>query len=188
MYNSAINFERWLPVKDFEGYYEASSMGAIRPVVPRYKTSQVLKQGDNGNGHMIVTLVKDGVKYPSKQVSHLVYEAFYGEIPAKHVIDHINENPRDNRITNLQAITQHQNVLRGTGVERMAYEHRKPVKAYQDGVEIGHFNSIKEASLLTGLNSSEIGKCAAGKRNEVGGYKWLYAEHKEPKPKKLCER
>ena len=183
-----ITHEIWKPIRGFEGIYEASSEGSIRPVCPRFKTTEFLKAGNNGKGHPIVTLVKDKVKYPGKQVSRLVYEAFYGPIPPKTEIDHKDENTWNNKLSNLQAISHHHNMLRGTAVDRMAYDHRKPVKAYLDGVEVGHYNSIREASAFTGANASSIGKCAAGKANHAGGYKWLYAEPKEEKPKKLYER
>lgn len=181
-FNSVI----WKPVKGFEGLYEASSEGAIRPVTPRFKTSQVLKPGDNGTGHLLVCLVKDGVK-KTHQVARLVYEAFFGAIPEGYDVDHINEDTRDNRLSNLQAIPHYRNMVRGTAVERSAYSHRKPVKAYLEEKEVGHFGSIKQAALMTGLDAGLIGKAAAGKLGEVGGYKWFYAESPYAKPKKLYE-
>ena len=41
-----------------------------------------------------------------------VWKSVYGEIPKGMVIDHINGNTLDNRIENLQCITQAQNIQR----------------------------------------------------------------------------
>ena len=181
-----LTIENWRPVKGYENLYEASSEGSIRPIKPRFKTSPVLKPGDNGSGHKIVVLCKDGNKQ-SCQVSRLVYEAFYGSIPEGHEIDHIDENTANNRLSNLQAIPHHRNIVRGTAVERMAYEHRKPVKAFLNNSEVAHFASIKEAAATVGVSASSIGRCAAGKAKHAAGYTWEYADHIYAKPKKIYE-
>ena len=42
----------------------------------------------------------------------IIWEMFNGEIPEDMIIDHINGNPNDNRIENLQCIKQKQNLQR----------------------------------------------------------------------------
>ena len=42
-------------------------------------------------------------------IHRVVYEKFIGKIPEGMVIDHMNNNPRDNRIDNLQCITKNEN-------------------------------------------------------------------------------
>ena len=46
---------------------------------------------------------------PQAYLHRLIYEAEYGPIPDGFCIDHINENPLDNTVTNLQAVTIGQN-------------------------------------------------------------------------------
>ena len=48
----------------------------------------------------------------SLRVHRLVYQTFVGAIPEGWVIDHINGDKGDNRLANLQCITQSQNVLK----------------------------------------------------------------------------
>lgn len=42
-------------------------------------------------------------------VHHFVWECFNGIIPENKVIDHINNNKQDNRLCNLQLMTQQEN-------------------------------------------------------------------------------
>jgi len=51
----------------------------------------------------------DGTKYFAHRI---IWEIFNGSIPKDMVIDHINNNPNDNRIENLQCITRTQNTQR----------------------------------------------------------------------------
>lgn len=49
----------------------------------------------------------------NKQVGRFVYEYFCGPVEKGFVVDHINGNRADNRISNLQKITYSENTLRG---------------------------------------------------------------------------
>ena len=48
----------------------------------------------------------------SLRVHRVVYQTFVGPIPDGWVIDHINGNKSDNRLENLQCITQSDNLLK----------------------------------------------------------------------------
>lgn len=54
------------------------------------------------------------VKYNDKfyQIHRVIYEMHHGKIPSGFCVDHINFNPSDNRIDNLQLVTRKQNVGR----------------------------------------------------------------------------
>lgn len=57
----------------------------------------------------------------------------------------------------------------------------KPVLQYNLDLElIGEYNSIKDASLCTGISKQNIGACVNGKYKKSGGYIWKY---KDPKDK-----
>lgn len=38
------------------------------------------------------------------------------------------------------------------------------------------FESFTDAELITGINHGNISECCRGKRNQAGGYKWMYKE------------
>ena len=56
---------------------------------------------------------------------------------------------------------------------------RKIIQLNKDNEIIQVWNSIKEASVFLGLDSSAIIKCCKGKLKKVGGFKWKYYEEAE---------
>ncbi len=56
------------------------------------------------------------------------------------------------------------------------------------GTIIGEYVSIYHASLVTGLNATNIGKAATGLLTHYGGYKWEFKDNRKPYFKKdtLC--
>lgn len=71
-----------------------------------------VKQHLNKRFYYDVGLTKDG-KTPTKKVSRLVAQAFIGPIPEGYFVDHIDCNKEHNYVTNLQIITNSENVKRG---------------------------------------------------------------------------
>jgi len=67
-----------------------------------------------------------------------------------------------------------------------SYEYREPFKPikdarnkfvaqfYEDGEKLVTFKSVSEASRLTGVNKTSIGKVCRGERTTAGGYIWKY--------------
>jgi hypothetical protein len=51
----------------------------------------------------------------------------------------------------------------------------KPVAQIKDNEVIAIYRGQSEASIITGLERSNIGLCTQGKRKTVGGYKWELA-------------
>ena len=71
------------------------------------KRARPLKLG--GKGYYYVLL-----NGRTESVGRIMLEAFIGPAPsAGHVADHINENRLDNRLENLQWLTQSQNIIKG---------------------------------------------------------------------------
>lgn len=71
-----------------------------------------VKQHLNKRFYYNVGLTKDGKTY-TKKVSRLVAQAFIGPIPEGYFVDHIDCNKEHNYVTNLQIITNSENVKRG---------------------------------------------------------------------------
>lgn len=97
--------EVWKPILGFEGIYEVSSLGRIKSF--RNPKERILTPVKNGRGYMKVILYKSDLK---KQITvhQLVSIAFLNHTPNgnKLVIDHINDDRTDNRLDNLQVVTQ----------------------------------------------------------------------------------
>lgn len=94
--------EIWKKYKDTN--YSVSSLGNVR----NDKTNRVLTPRSAGKGYRKVALGRGNDIY----IHRLVWDAF-NELNGDLVIDHINGNRSDNRLCNLQQITQSKNVRKG---------------------------------------------------------------------------
>lgn len=101
--------ERWHAVKGYEGLYEVSNWGHVRSLnYHRTGKTKQLSPGPSGKGYLMVILWKNG-KGKSFLVHRLTYETFCGPIPKGLTVDHINGDKTDNRLENLQLLTQGDN-------------------------------------------------------------------------------
>ena len=101
--------EIWKPIKDFEGYYEVSSLGRVKSLNYRGTGKEkVLKNIEEYKGYLIVNLTKNG-KQKSFYVHRLVAEAFIPNPDNLPCIDHINTIKNDNRVENLRWVTYKEN-------------------------------------------------------------------------------
>ena len=106
--------EVWKPIRGYEGKYEVSSLGRVKSLVFRNNQTEIpreriLSATDNGHGYKIVGLSKDG-KRKNHYLHRLVAEAFIPNLSNLEVVDHINHDRSDNRVDNLQWLTQAENV------------------------------------------------------------------------------
>lgn len=97
----------WLPVVGYEGLYQVSDDGSLNTKSRRGEWIPRAICTDK-NGYRRVTLSLDGKKY-CRLVHHLVLEAFVGPRPEGHECRHLNGNPGDNRLENLQWGTSTEN-------------------------------------------------------------------------------
>lgn len=108
--------EIWKPIRGYENLYEVSNLGRVK-ALERYvqnnggaqkRHEMILKQ--SGKFHFGVTLCKDG-KTKRKTVHRLVAEAFIPNPENKPVVDHIDTNPKNNRVDNLRWVTIQENAM-----------------------------------------------------------------------------
>lgn len=109
--------EVWKKIPGFGDWYEASNLGGIRS--RRYNKVKALRPHKNKQGYSKAILFTGegrwgGVKGAGKCVSvhRAVWEAFYGPIPAGMEVDHIDHDPTNNRLANLQLLTPRENKLK----------------------------------------------------------------------------
>ena len=109
--------EEWRAIKEFPNY-EVSSYGNVRSVPRKIWNGKVffdskgkeLKKMERRDGYLEVKLSMSG-KTSSKLVHRLVATEFLdGMLDGNSIIvDHIDNNPSNNHISNLQIITQREN-------------------------------------------------------------------------------
>lgn len=160
------------------GEYEVSNKGNVRNAI----TGRVLKPFENTFGYLMVDLSLHGsrkIEGISKRlllVHRLVAKAFIINPDPKNKIqvNHLDENPKNNRADNLEWCTAKYNANYGTRTQRISEKKQKQVQQIdkKTGDIIYTFGSVKEATEKTGIKS--ISKAAKGKLKTSGGYLWRY--------------
>ena len=172
--------EIWKHVIGYEGLYEVSSLGRVRRV-----GGKVLKPWRTRNGYIHATLFSGKSK---KQVldHRLVAKAFLEPNPGKEYINNKNCNPSDNRVENLEWVTQGENVKYAYDLGRAVNVARKKIKCLETGRV---FYSSMEAATWVNLEcfhdsrnlntiSRTIRQCANGDngRTKAYGFKWRFCD------------
>lgn len=175
--------EVWKDIEGYEGLYQISNLGRVKSLdrVITYKDgrkrkfySKVLKPLPDKDGYFHVNLLKNR-KCAHPTIHGLVAKRFIGERPEGYVINHIDENKANNEASNLEYVTQKENVNHGTRTERMRRTRGKPVLGIstKDGSAIA-FDSPSEAERVNGFDHRRISACALCKRKQHKGYVWKY--------------
>jgi len=132
-----INQPISIQIKDYPKYAitpegEVWSYAQLQPkkLNPRKTTQngkylQVSLYNDKCKRHPITNKILPDQLYIHK----LVYETFVGEIPEKMTVDHIDNDPSNNSLENLQLMTQSQNSIKGNSKRRRndLWENREEV-------------------------------------------------------------
>lgn len=104
------------------------------------------------------------------RVHRLVYETLMGDIPQELTIDHINANPQNNSIENLQILTRENNT-------RKALKNKKSPKRfmyqlYKNNIYVGTFDR-KELGKNIGLKGKDFYQDTNNKKQLLlQGYQW----------------
>ena len=95
-------------IPNYEGLYQISNLGRLKSL--KFNKERILKPTVGGNGYLFVNLCCEGKLKPIT-VHQLVAIAFLNHTPCgyKIVVDHINCDEQDNRLENLQLISQREN-------------------------------------------------------------------------------
>jgi hypothetical protein len=124
--------EIWKDIPEYEGFYQVSNLGRVKSL-PRewisgrggvYKhNGKILKMTKDEKNYLRVGL-QVNKKNKVYQVHQLVAMAFLGHKPCgmKLVVDHINDNPSDNCLENLQIVTTRFNAYKSQGKYSSKYK------------------------------------------------------------------
>lgn len=169
--------EIWRDIPDYEGLYQASNLGRIRN-----RKEKVLKPHTYSYKHQQVTLYKN--KKPHYLViARLVWETFVGPIPPGLQVNHIDETPANNALSNLNLMTPKENSNWGTRNQRIGLKVSEALKGKQlyddnpkartimeynkDGVPVCFWFSIKGAAEYHQKDRTTIMLNLAGKTKSL---------------------
>lgn len=99
--------EEFRDIKGTDGVYQISDLGRVKSF--KGKTDKILT-GSTGKVYRRVHIQKQ-----DRNIHVLVAEAFLGHTPCgyKTIVDHIDENPLNNRLDNLQLLSHRNNIAKG---------------------------------------------------------------------------
>ena len=127
-------------------------------------------KGNDNNCRYLKVLVRGSVdiKFKSLYVHRFIYECYNGLIPNGLVIDHINDDSKDNRLCNLQLMTPQNNSKKAAkncdySLGANNYVNRKRVKAINlETNEINYYDSMNAAQRSLGISHTTVSRICQG--------------------------
>lgn len=183
--------EVWKDIPDYEGRYQASSLGRIkslkRETNNQYcKEDIILKIKRHKNGYLFAALYKNG-KQKDISIHRLVATTFLENKNNYPCINHINGNKEDNSVSNLEWCSYSHNTKEAfkTGLMKPNYKvlrensKKSAIKVLQiDKITkkvIREWDSMKEAEDTLHI-TTHINEVISGRRKSAGGFLWKRKE------------
>ena len=156
--------EIWKDIPEFEGLYQASSMGRIASVRYGFKPMSLLR---TTTGYLSIALrVNNSIK--RGLVHTFIAKTFLYKCENCTQVDHINGIKSDNRVENLQWITRSDNMKhnysRGiTSVDKLKSKGKKVELFNKEGNSIGVFDSLRSAAKHIGVSHGNMSALVGNK-------------------------
>ena len=196
--------EIWKDINGYKGCYQISNLGRVKSL-GRYKNNpqgmktywveeRILKPQTNIHGRIYYSLKKDGLR-KNHTAHRLVGIHFISNPNNLPQINHKDENPKNNIITNLEWCTPLYNTNYGTGIERRvkntdwvkfvqnfpweerSKEQRKKISQFTlKGELVRKWDSLKIAGETLGIPPENICMCCKERIKTAGGYLWKYCK------------
>ena len=184
-----IKEETFVNIKGYDGRYKIGNKGTViglsRSKDNRYNNKQwILKQYQNKNGYMYVTLQKNK-KRKTIKVHRLVAENFLENPDNLPQINHIDGNKKNNNVNNLEFCTAKHNMqeayrlglIKGGLKDKFGKDYPKKINIigmYKDGILLEKFYGTGEIKRKYNYVPVAILDCCKGKYKKMYGYEWRF--------------
>lgn len=173
--------EQWVPIKETCGAYSVSNLGRVRSEdrivyhrgFPSLRKGKILKAfvvGEKRNYFAVDLFGK------TSKVHRLVADAFIPNPENKPQVNHIDGNPMNNKVSNLEWVTCKENIIHAveTGLlvresAKGCHNTKREVLVFKDGLFVKRLCGSKEM-MEFGVNPSKVSACILGKRKTHKGY------------------
>lgn len=167
---------RYQEIRDIPGYegrYAATKNGKIYSHIQH----KFLKEYDNYYNYLVVNLTDANRKVKHMRVHRAVLMAFNPVEGMEHLdANHLDEDTRNNKLSNLCWMTRKENINYGTRNKRVGKANSKKIYCQElDRV----FNSQTEAAEELDLLQAGISQCCYGKQKTCGGYHFCFWNGKD---------
>lgn len=162
---------KWKTIENYPNY-SVSDTGLIK------RNNKLLKLWLGSRGYLYVSLSKNG-KVKKFSVHRLVANAFLPKNSNALEVNHLDENKKNNCVSNLEWTTHKKNLNYGTHNSRMArtkisQKLGKPVIQFdKNGNYLKRWNSAQECG-RNGFNYRHVSECCKHKRKTHAGFIWKY--------------
>lgn len=166
--------EIWKDVVGYEGLYQVSNLGRVKSL-PRRGTvlrERILRTTIDRKGYVCVCFTKNSEKKTVK-IHRLVAMAFIPNDRDLPEVNHKDENKLNNCSTNLEWCSGRYNILYNDRQKKIGEKLSKKVECVETNVV---YDSVRTASIATGIPHSNIISACQGKYKQTHGYHFKYKE------------
>lgn len=172
--------EIWKDIEGFEGLYKVSNLGRVASV-HRYNRGRIfgdkIKQPSIDKRNRITMELNRYGKAYRFVLARLVAKAFIPNPDNLPQVNHKDENPLNNVVTNLEWCTAKYNCNYGTRVQRIKEKQNMAIMQYTlDGEFVAEYDSMHIAADAIKQDAGHICDCCLGKRSYAYGYFWRYKD------------
>lgn len=189
----------WRYIKGYGKRYKISNDGQIWSNISKVFLTPIRSK----SGYLRVHL-SNGKEINTHSIHRLVALTFIPNPLNKPTVNHINEDKSDNRVANLEWMTNAEQNIHGTRIKRamahtnwkarsskidyytIAKKHdysrqdmcnRKKTFVYRNGDLVGIYDTLKQAAESLFVNYSKASMVANGKRKSTGGYVFCFEDY-----------
>lgn len=193
--------EIWRDIEGYEGRYQVSNFGRVKSLDRKRWNGftfanlkgKILKLRLHRNKGYLNVILYDGHRNgKTVEIQRLVAQAFIPNPDKLPCVNHKDENPQNNMVSNLEWCTYSYNNNYGNHNLKMSITRQqekykiisikngqKVSKAVEqldlNGQQLHVYPSQSEAARKTGSTQDGISDCCRGKRKSHNGYLWRYA-------------